>query len=258
MALPFPFNPRLVAILLMSTSFSCLPPRVSAQASGNPKPVLVELFTSEGCSDCPPADDLLARLEHDQPIPGVHVVVLSEHVTYWNHQGWADPFSMEQMDYRQRDYQEHFRLGDVYTPQMVVDGAEQFVGSNVNALNTAMTHAAAGIKQPVEVSAASWDKDAVHFTLKTTASEGMHLFAALAEDVSRSEVSRGENAGRTLHHVAVVRTIKQFKSGFADVSLTIPASRVAKSAASLRLVVFLVDVRNGHVVGVAEKSVAKP
>lgn len=231
-------------------------PRTSwAQDTGNPKPVLVELFTSEGCSDCPPADDLLARLEHDQPIPGVHAIVLSEHVTYWNHQGWTDPFSMEQMDDRQKDYQERFRLSDVYTPQMVVDGAEQFVGSNANALSAAMAHA--GSKQALAFATAAWDKDGVHFSVQTPATQGMHLFAAVTQDVSRSEVSRGENAGRTLHHVAVVRTLKEFKSGFGDAPLSLPISGVKKDAAALRLVVFLVDPRSGHVVAAAEKSLQR-
>src|SRR5271165_6145378 len=196
MASPFASVARAAASGLMATVFVLgSTHRLRAQAAGDPKPVLVELFTSEGCSDCPPADDLLARLDHDQPIPGVHAIVLSEHVTYWNHQGWADPFSMEQMDYRQKDYQERFRLDDVYTPQMVIDGTEQFVGSNVNALNAAMAHAVAGTKEPLELATATWEKDGVHFSVQTPAGQNAHLFAAVAEDVTRSEVSRGENAG---------------------------------------------------------------
>jgi hypothetical protein len=257
MASPLPLDPRIISVGLIAALFSCFTGALSGQADSGAKPVLVELFTSEGCSDCPPADELLARLDHDQPIPGVHVVVLSEHVTYWNHQGWTDPFSMEQMDARQKDYQSRFHIDDVYTPQMVVDGAEQFAGGNVKALSDAMAHAASGAKQPLEVTSTKWDKDEVHFTVKTTSTPGTHLFAAIAEDVTRSEVSRGENAGRTLHHVAVVRSLKQFKPGSADSSLTLPASGVAKGTASLRLVVFLADAKDGRVVGVDEKSVAK-
>ena len=90
-------------------------PRTPAPTSA--KPVLVELFTSEGCSDCPPADNLLARLDAEQPIAGAHVIVLSEHVTYWNHDGWTDPFSMAEMDQRQNDYVAHFHLTSSYTPR---------------------------------------------------------------------------------------------------------------------------------------------
>jgi len=257
MASPLSFHLRVVAPGVVGALLSCLPVTLPAQTGGDLKPVLVELFTSEGCSDCPPADDLLARLDHDQPIPGVQAVVLSEHVTYWNHQGWTDPFSMAQMDDRQRDYQGHFKLGDIYTPQMVVDGAEQFVGSNVNALRAAMSHAVSVVKQPLEVASANWVNGEVRFTVKANAPQGSRLFAAVAEDVTRSEVSRGENAGRTLHHVAVVRSIKEFKSGYANTTLTLPASGVAKGETSLRLVVFLADTHSGHVVGVAEKSIAK-
>ena len=231
---------------------------VSAQEKSEPKPVLVELFTSEGCSDCPPADEILAKLDHDQVIPGVQAIVLSEHVTYWNHEGWRDPFSMQQMDFRQQDYVARFHLASSYTPQMVVDGQVQFVGNDPKALLRAMDQISSVTPKPLSIEDASWDRGEVRFTARTSAEQGAHLFAALAEDVTRSEVSSGENAGRTLHHVAVVRSMREFKSGFVNAPQHLSASNVDKSISSLRLVVFLADPHNGHVVAAAEKTLQKP
>ena len=92
-------------------------------------PVLAELFTSEGCNSCPPADDLLAIFLDEQPVDGVYVVPLSEHVTYWDHQGWKDPFGSPQFTTRQQQYGLRFNLDSIYTPPLVIDGTREFVGS---------------------------------------------------------------------------------------------------------------------------------
>ncbi|MGC4048879.1 MAG: DUF1223 domain-containing protein [Paludibaculum sp.] len=117
-------------------------------------PVLVELFTSEGCSSCPPANAILARLDQEKSVSGVPVIVLSEHVDYWNSIGWKDPFSSAQFSGRQQAYSQAFRLESVYTPQMVVDGREQFVGSNTAALRDAVEKASRLNKAEVRIIAA--------------------------------------------------------------------------------------------------------
>lgn len=119
-----------IAFWLAFRAFAQLPQGSRNPAAVHRQPVLVELFTSEGCSDCPPADALLAKLDAEQFVPGAQAIVLSEHVTYWDTQGWRDPFSLDAVTTRQREYGQDFGLSDVYTPQIVVDGAAQSVGGN--------------------------------------------------------------------------------------------------------------------------------
>lgn len=227
------------------------------------QPVLVELFTSEGCSDCPPADALLAQIDSAQPVAGADAIVLSEHVTYWNHEGWRDPFSLDTIDLRQQQYARQFALSDVYTPQIVVDGTEQFVGSDAAHLMRALLKAAGTAKPDLSIANARLEPDgSVDFSVKAAAGVKGSLFAALAENATTSIVAHGENAGRTLHHVAVVRTIKEFGGKAIDGrQLRLPGAQLAgadNSANPLRLVVFMVNGSSGHVTAVAEEILKTP
>lgn len=233
----------------------------AAVSTGPPQPVLVELFTSEGCSSCPPADALLARLDATQFVPGAHAIVLSEHVTYWNHLGWSDPFSMDAVTDRQQQYATRFHLQSVYTPQAVVDGATEVEGSDSDALARAIAKAAEKPKPEISIDSVTWQEDTLHFSVHAAMPEHTLLMAALAEDATLSSVTRGENAGRTLHHVAVVRVLKQMDGSLADgrpLSLRFAGDKTnGEQGKTLRLVVFLADHRSGRVEAIAEAPVAR-
>jgi hypothetical protein len=219
-------------------------------------PVLVELFTSEGCSDCPPADRLLEQLDKTQPLEGVRAIVLSEHVTYWDRQGWRDPFSLEDVTERQQAYGTRFGLPSIYTPQMVVDGTTQFVGSDARALESALRAEAAKPRQELAIENARWENGALAFSVRGTEIKGERITAVVAADATQSQVARGENAGRTLHHVAVVRSLKEFSGQAMDGrELKIGAGNLPAGPA--RLVVFVVDAKTGHVQGVTEQTLAR-
>jgi hypothetical protein len=246
--------------ILASPSFS-QPSQSQSSASATPHPVLVELFTSEGCSDCPPADAVLEVLDTKQPIPGVQTIVLGEHVTYWNHQGWSDPFSFDTIDQHQDQYVRLFSLPSPATPQFVVDGSEQVAGNDPSKLAQEISRAAAAPKFAVQVADAHIAADgSVDFSVKAEPGHKGTLVAAVAENANQSQVSRGENAGKTLHYVAVVRAYKEFGSSALDgrpLRLTgTDLQHAEKDDQPLRLVVFFYNSSNGKVLAVAEQSLS--
>jgi hypothetical protein len=175
-------------------------------------PVLVELFTSEGCSSCPPADALLSRLGRTQPVPGADIIALEEHVDYWDHLGWKDPFSSEAATTRQNDYSSTFGGQGIYTPQMIVDGRAEFVGSSdIDALR-AIRSASQSPKPAVQL---AWDaghtlKISVRPLLASpTRADDLQVFLVVAENKLHTDVKRGENAGRGLEHNGVVRQLSE-------------------------------------------------
>jgi hypothetical protein len=220
--------------------------------------VLIELFTSEGCSSCPPADVLLAQLDRFQPVPNADLIVLSEHVDYWDDIGWKDPYSSHQFSLRQADYARRFRLGEPYTPQMVVDGNSQLVGSDERQAVQAIQNAAKVDKFRISLSAPRLEGNSltVHVEVGATPAEAKHtsrqVWIALADDMDQSNVKRGENAGRTLKHVAVVRTLAQVGTvegnGTFSKDLTVSAGNA--NLQNLRVVAILQESATGKVLGV--------
>jgi hypothetical protein len=175
--------------------------------------VVAELFTSEGCSSCPPADTVLQELAAGTLVPGVRVVALSEHVDYWDHLGWRDPFSSRAFSDRQSDYDARvFHANSIYTPQLVVDGRAGMVGSDRAAVVKAVQAAARAAKAPIAIEAR---RPAGARTLKATVtvsvppalarSEPSDLVLLVIEGGLASQVRAGENGGRRLTHTGVVR-----------------------------------------------------
>jgi hypothetical protein len=217
-------------------------------------PVLVELFTSEGCSSCPPADELLMELE--QSSPG-GLIVLSEHVDYWNRLGWVDPFATAGFSRRQEDYARRWRLGSVYTPQVVVDGAREMVGSDRAGVLKAVAEAGARPKVPVILQPGARGPAGVGVSVRVppfgSAAPG-EVFLAVAEGPLQSSVARGENAGRLLRHTAVVRKWLDLGSarpgsGF-SASVQVPLE-AGWDPAHLKVVAFVQEAEGGTVLGAA-------
>jgi hypothetical protein len=222
-------------------------------------PVLVELFTSEGCSSCPPADAMLASLLTDQPVAAAEIIALELHVDYWDRLGWKDPFSSRTFTERQEAYSRAFGGAEVFTPQMVVDGRDHFVGSDRGEATKAIAAAAGRQHLPLAVSARLRDA-ALRMTIDLPAAprdgEAVDVFAAIIEDDLTSVVRRGENGGRTLKHMAVVRKIETLGSLEPQAFVAEGQWKLERgwTSARIRTVVWLQGRQTKHVYGAATGS----
>ena len=260
----------LVAVPLVRPAFyrSSLELRSTADdRPGARTPVLVELFTSEGCSSCPPADALLEKLDQQQPIPGAEVIALEEHVNYWDQQGWVDPFSGAQWTERQQDYAAARHDHGIYTPQMVINGQAEFVGSREREARQAIAAAAAQTHPEITVSNISSNKPnecqfkvSVGKLSQPNNAPQADVYLAITETGLHSAVKAGENSGVDVRHSAVVRTLK--KIGSADMVRDPafsgdPSIKLDKNwkRENLRAVVFVQDKRGHHVLGAAEARI---
>ncbi|MGH9676782.1 MAG: DUF1223 domain-containing protein, partial [Candidatus Acidiferrum sp.] len=219
-------------------------------------------FTSEGCSSCPPADAALAQLEEKQPVANAEVIALEEHVDYWNNLGWTDPFSAAAWSARQRAYARTLENGSVYTPQMIVDGTTELVGSREGEARRGIERAARQSKAAVNISADREEKDGARKInvqvgkLAGAAGDTPEVWLAVTETQLHSAVTRGENAGEDLHHAAVVRTLRLL--GLAaqgkDLSFSAETSVAANSSwkrENLRVVVFVQERNSRRMLGAA-------
>jgi hypothetical protein len=210
------------------------------------------------------------RLEQTQPIAGAEVIALSEHVDYWNRLGWTDPYSSGEFSKRQNDYSSNFDSDEVYTPQMIVDGRTQVVGSNSNGAREAITGAAREPKANVTVTAAPDDKGAASITL-TVHVEGLaevwkgdsaEVLLAITESGLRSSVASGENAGRRLTHSAVVRKFSRIGSIDPEKAADFSAQPVVQidkgwKRENVKIVIFVQEHASRRVLGVGALSIGK-
>jgi hypothetical protein len=239
---------RICAILLLSNVLAGV-----VEPTANRVPVLVELFTSEGCSSCPPADALLMDLDQRQPVAGAEVVALGEHVDYWNGLGWKDRFSSADYTQRQDRYAKHFRLSSGYTPQMVINGRTEFVGNDTARATAAIAGAVQRRDaQPAIAIAASGN--AVDVSISNAGPHTLDVLLAITESDLSTQVGRGENHGRLLRHTAVVRDLRKIGktssgrfSARPQLSLK-PDWRHDK----LRVVIFLQDPSTLEITGAAQ------
>lgn len=194
----------------------------SPQKPEDPAPqgfVVLELFTSEGCSSCPPAEALLNKIAADASASGKPVYPLAFHVDYWNRLGWKDRFSDPSYSDRQRSYARVLDLRSIYTPQMIVNGTVQFVGSDRSAATDAVAHAlAVPPSSSLDLSILSVTQDSIRVGYTITGKEepGGMLNVALVESGLETQVKSGENGGRTLHHRNVVRAFVRDSPGKAN------------------------------------------
>jgi hypothetical protein len=211
-------------------------------------PILLELFTSEGCNSCPPADNLLAQLDQ-QPLANADLIVLSEHVDYWDG-AWRDRFSSSLFTKRQYTYARHFGLNGVYTPQLVVDGAYELVGSNTPGVRQAIERSTRHAKLPLSLTVSQLNSR-LKATISAPPTPSATLYVAIADSAAQSSVTRGENAGVTLRHVAVVRSLTAVGPHTSDAPREVELPLPNQSHAP-RVVAFLQHNATGHILAVAQ------
>jgi hypothetical protein len=186
---------------------------------GKQEPVLVELFTSQGCSSCPPADALLRDIDDRTE---VDVIALSFHVDYWDYIGWRDPYSSREATKRQQAYAAKISQGRAYTPQLVVDGRAHVLGSNARDAVAAIERASKRPASGLSLSTHLASKKSRQWQVELEASgplEGKRLYLAIYESGLTTKVVRGENAGRNIHNDYVVRRLVPVKTGLTTLAL---------------------------------------
>jgi hypothetical protein len=235
--------------------------------SKNAQPVVVELFTSEGCSSCPPADALLLKLEISQTVPGANVIAIEEHVDYWNHDGWTDPYSSADWTQRQIDYVTRFKDKEPYTPQLIVDGQVEMTGGMQQKTEQAIQQAAAQPKTAITLTPSGSVPDGAQINVRVGKLAGnsdrdtAEVWLAITESGLASTVDAGENAGKNLHHASVLRSLHKIGVASTKNDSAYESSQKVKFKPSwnrqnLLVAVFIQEKKSMHILGAAAVPVS--
>ena len=226
------FRPRLALVVAAITILAALtltmhgaPPKLG------PAPVVVELFTSQGCSSCPPADALIHDIANDPTMRG-RVIPLAFHVDYWDSLGWRDPFSSSEWTQRQARYARTMHLNSAYTPQAVVNGTREFVGSNRTALSAALEKASNEKRGEITLTARR-DGNSLIATIHASVPANDDLMLAIVEDGVMTKIEHGENAGRTLTNDAIVRRLVRAAG---QTTVTVPVDATWRNLSAIAFV----------------------
>jgi hypothetical protein len=252
----------LATVLILTFVFT----RQREHAAGPPNdtryPVLLELFTSEGCSSCPPADNWVQKLDSTQPISSEQIIVLSEHVDYWDHDGWKDPFDSAALTDRQRDYAQKLGLNDVYTPQVILDGTSELHLNDAKGVQEAFVKADTAPAVAVRIDSIQVDDGILRGRVQVDGNSQVHsadVYMVTALDHADTQVLKGENGGHHLSYVAVVENISKIgrlekgKSFERDFNVKLKPGSDPKN---LRVIAFVQEPNFGKVIGAAmEKTV---
>ncbi len=262
----------LAAVLIASLGVKTLagshsrPSKAVVPESSYLQPVVLELFTSEGCSSCPPADALLKQLDDAGRINNVEIIAIEEHVDYWDHLGWRDPFSSHDWTERQEQYARTFKRDGVYTPQLVVNGRRELVGSSSRELQQNILEASKIPNAALRLSTVAVSAKSAEFSIniENAPREALsaRLLVAVTERGLSSNVLRGENEGHNLSHAPVLRSLTSVHnpkgnwSGPDEVKATVHLDPSWKRE-NLRFVVFLQAPDTLQIFGAATSTIPR-
>jgi hypothetical protein len=240
-----------------------IPSPPSASDLAQVRPVVLELFTSEGCSSCPPADAFLKHLDDTGRVENVEIIAIEEHVDYWDRLGWIDPFSSRDWTERQQQYARSFRHDGVYTPQLIVNGSRELVGSSAREARQNILEASKIPGADLKLSILATSSKTVDFWINISnappEARSAEVWLAVVERNLSSHVLGGENEGRNLAHAAILRKLTRVKlkqpsvSDRGELKATVSLDATWKRE-NLRFVVFLQEPKTLRIFGAAASS----